>query len=292
MKKAKQLFKKLLFPHQLVIIICCAAAGALLWYVFSSGTENALAYITYFFSAYSFCVLLIRLIPLTVRKVYALLCKIPVMNRYLNDIHFRAHTAIYLSLIGNGAYSVFYFVMAFVQKSYWQAALAIYNMVFTLMRFMLALNYSRARKKGCEKEQLLYEWKAYRLCGALMLLMSATMTGIIELSIENGKNTGGDILTITIATYTFYCFIIAIINVVKFKKENSPILLASKNVCFARALMTLFSLQITMFSQYDTTGSEMQHIMDIVLGLAVCALCVGIALTMLIKSNKNIKNTK
>lgn len=210
------------------------------------------------------------------------------MNRYLNDKLFRAQISIYASLVNNTIYSIFYAVMAFIQKSYWLMALALYNFVFTVMRFMLIKRYNHARKSN-DKQRLDYELKTYKSCGILMLLMSVTMTGIIELLISEGKKAIGEILTITIAAYTFYCFIIAIVNIVKFKKEHSLILLASKNVCFARALMSLFSLQISMFSQFSGTDSNVEMIMNIVLGLVVCMTCVVIAVIMIVKANHRIK---
>lgn len=216
-----------------------------------------------------------------------------ILNKYFSDRIFRAQTALYIGLAGNTVYSVFYFIMAIVQKSYWQITLAVYNFIFSAMRFIMVLNYGKAKKKEDEKSRILHEFKSYRLCAILMFFMSITMTGLIEQLISGGKDTGGEIITITIATYTFYCFIIAIINVFKFRKQNSPILSASKNICFARALMSLFSLQITMFAQFDEgSNSQSQHIMNILMGLAVCMICVAIAVSMIAKANKNIKFIK
>ncbi|MGN0522536.1 MAG: hypothetical protein ACI4IQ_07875 [Eubacterium sp.] len=289
MKKFKEILRRLLFPPVWVVLICTVCAAALLIFVFVKEYDNSpLAYFSYAFSAYSFCIFLALVIPNASSGAKKLISKIPLMNKYFNDKIFRAHISIYMSLIVNTAYSVFYFVMAIVQKSYWQVTLALYNFVFSLMRFVLVKNYSKAKKEKNEKNRLVYELKSYRLCGIFMLLMSLTMTGMIELMISDGKNTGGEIITITIAAYTFYCFVIAIINVINFRKQNSPILLASKNVCFARALMSLFSLQITMFSQFGD-GDISQHIMNIAVGLVTCVLCVATAVIMIVKANKKIK---
>lgn len=290
----KKLLNKLLFPHPIVILICSVLTVVLLVLVFATDyIPEIFSYFIYFFSAYSFCILLAYLIPKATAFIINRLSKIPVMNKYINDRLFRAHTALYIGLAGNTVYSVFYFVTAIVQKSYWQITLAVYNFIFSAMRFIMVLNYGKAKKKENEESRLVYEFKSYRICAVLMLLMSTVMTGLIEQLISDGKNAGGEIMTITIAAYTFYCFIIAIINVFKFRKQNSPILSASKNVCFARALMSLFSLQITMFSQFDgNSSSQMQYIMNILLGLAVCLTCVLIAVIMIVKANKNIKLIK
>lgn len=285
----KKLLNKLLFPQPLIVLLCVALTVVLMVLVFATDyVPEAFFYVIYAFSAYSLCILLAYLIPNVVSKIKKLLSKIPIMNRYLNDNLFRAQTSIYISLISNTAYSVFYAVMAFVQKSYWQMALAIYNLVLTVMRFMLIKRYNSSKKMS-DNQKLIYEQKTYKFCGILMLLMSTTMTGLIELLISEGKKASGEILTITIAVYTFYCFIIAIVNIVKFKKESSLIFLASKNVCLARALMSLFSLQISMFSQFGGMESNMEIIMNIALGLIVCMTCAAMAVIMIVKSNKALK---
>lgn len=294
MKKLKKIFHKLLFPPFFVVILCAVCTVAALTYIFKNNlNDTVVAYFVYVFSAYSFCILLACLIPGSVNGVKNTLSKIPVMNKYLNDRLFRAQVSIYISLISNTIYSVIYAVAAFIQQSYWLMALAFYNFVLTGMRFMLAKNYRSIRKKQDDNVRMMFEYKSYRFCGVLMLIMSCTMTGLIELLISDGKNASGEIMTITIAAYTFYCFIIAIVNVFKFRKQDSPILLASKNVCFARALMSLFSLQITMFSQFDSSNnSSMQYIMNIALGMVVCIVCVVMAVTMIVKANQNIKLQK
>lgn len=293
MNKLKVFLKKLIFPPFYVVILCAVCAAVLLVYVFINNySDNIVSYFIYAFSAYSLCIFLAWIIPLLKKLIKNRSSNIPIVNRYLNDNQFRAQVSIYLSLINNTIYSVFYAVTAFIQQSYWLMAMAFYNFALTAMRFMLAKNYKSIKKENDIKDRFIREFKSYRLCGILMLIMSATMTGIIELLIVDGKKAGGEIVTIAIAAYTFYCFIIAIINVFKFRKQNSPILSASKNVCLARALMSLFSLQITMFSQFDSGKNTEQHIMNIIVGLTVCLLCVVIAVSMIIKANKNIKNIK
>lgn len=289
MNKLKEIFKSLLFPPIWVVFLCALCSIPLLIFVFvNKYNDSFLAYFSYVFSAYSLCILLAFLISNGLSIGKNISSKIPFINKYLNDKIFRAQTSIYISLLLNTAYSVFYFIMAVVQKSYWQITLALYNLVLSVMRFLLVKSYSKSKKNKSEKSRLLYEYKSYRLCGIFMFLMSATMTGMIELLISDGKDAVGEILTITIAAYTFYCFIIAIVNVFKFRKQNSPILLASKNVCFARALMSLFSLQITMFSQFGD-GDGYQRVMNIIFGLVICIACVTVAVIMIVKANRNIK---
>lgn len=204
---------------------------------------------------------------------------------------FRAKTSLTVGVVFNACWSAAYLLMCVIQRSYWLIALAIYNIVLTVIRLMLYLSYSIINNKDSNKK-LLNEFKIYRSCGAMMLVMSLCMTGIVYLLIKDGVKVNGSIVTIAIATYTFYCLTVAVINVVKFSKRGSPILAASKNVCLARAIMSLFSLQVTMLIQFDGTDEYTSRILNISVGFVVCFICLIIALGMIIKSTKNINIIK
>jgi NADH:ubiquinone oxidoreductase subunit 6 (subunit J) len=88
--------------------------------------------------------------------------------------------------------------------------------------------------------------------------------------------------------YTFYSFISAIANVVQFRKSGRPILSAAKNLNLAGAVMSMFTLQTAMFSAFNQNGQSCQRLMNTVTGTAVCIIVIGIAVFMIIHSNKNI----
>lgn len=214
-----------------------------------------------------------------------------VFYEYRYNGTFRAKIALYIGTALNLCFSAFYFLMSVRQRSYWLMTLAIYYIVLTFVRMMLSLNYLNITKKNCRK-RLLREFIIYRYCGILMLIMSVSMIGIVYLLIKEGLKVHGTVATITIAAYTFYCLTVAVINVVKFSKRGSPILAASKNVCLARAIMSLFSLQVTMLIQFDGTDEYTSRFLNISVGFAVCFICLIIALGMIIKSTKNINVIK
>ena len=290
MQRFKKLLKTIFCPPLFCVLLCgIFAAAALIWVFGGAHTDSPVVYVAYPFSAYALCVLLVYLIPRAVALIKKPFSKIRLADRYFNDPLFRAQVSVYIGLIFNTLYSVFYFVMAFVRRSYWQGALAVYNLILSGMRFMLIRNLSRAKKQADETERKRAEWKAYRRCGALMFVMSDAVICMIDLLISDGTNAGGEILTISIAAYTFYCVILAIVNVVKFRKQVSPILSASKNICFVRALMSLFSLQITMFAQFGGADDGMfVYAMDIILGIAVSLLSIATAAAMLLRAQKRL----
>lgn len=292
MQRFKNLLKTIFCPPPFCILLFGVGAAVLLIWVFGGAhTESPIAYFVYPFSAYALCVLLVYLIPRAVAFIKKPFSKIPIMDRYFTDRIFRAQVSVYIGLTFNTLYSVFYFVMAFMQRSYWQGALAAYNLILSGMRFMLIRNFSHAKKQTDETARQRAEWKTYRRCGFWMFVMSVAVIFMIDLLISGDTNAGGEILTIMIAAYTFYCVILAIINVVKFRKQVSPILSASKNICFVRALMSLFSLQITMFAQFGgrDDGGVFVYVMDIALGVVVSLLSISTAAAMLLRAQKRLK---
>ena len=272
----KKFLNKVFKIPLLAIAVCCVLSFALLIYVFAENhTNEPIAYLTYFLSAYSLTVLLVYVIPIIISKILKQLSKIPLINRYLNDRFFRARVSIYFGLLTNTLFSLFYFIMAIRQESYLQMTLAIYNFIFSLMRFALVRKYRQSLKTDDAASQRLLELKGYRLTGVLMFFLNFSMTILIMFWIRDGKNALGEFMTITLAVYTFFYFINAMINVIKFKITDSPTIVASKCVTFSRTLVSMFSLQIAMFTQFATMDQHLEFIINIITGALISAVCLG-----------------
>ena len=83
----------------------------------------------------------------------------------------------------------------------------------------------------------------------------------------------GSVIYIT-AAYSFYLLTLSIVNLVKFRRLNSPVLSASKALNFAGALMSVFNLENAMTSRFST-DVEFRRIMNTAVGLTVCLLEAG-----------------
>ena len=93
------------------------------------------------------------------------------------------------------------------------------------------------------------------------------------------------------ALYTFYTIILAIVNLVTFRKLGSPILSAAKVLSFVAALMSLLGLQTAMISQFSTEGEAFRRRMNAITGGAVWFSVILIAVYMLLRS-RNMKEVK
>nr|WP_278846197.1 hypothetical protein [Limosilactobacillus mucosae] len=76
------------------------------------------------------------------------------------------------------------------------------------------------------------ELRRYRLCGVMLLFMNQALAGIVIFMVHHPG-----LLIYAMALYAFYAVILAIINVVKTRRHNSPILSAAKAINLVAAMV-------------------------------------------------------
>ncbi len=209
---------------------------------------------------------------------------------YLNDREFRARVSLYSGLFINMFYAVFKCATGAIFSSAWLWAIGIYYVMLSAIRFMLLRNVHITDKKEHTLERKIHEYRSARLCGIMMLALNMAMSGMtVQMIWQNrGYEYKGYIIYIS-AMYAFYCFINAVVNVVKFARINNAILSSAKILSLAGALMSMFALQTAMFSAFGG-GEKLQRQMNTITGSAVCIIVTGMAVFMIVKSNKNLKS--
>lgn len=139
---------------------------------------------------------------------------------------------------------------------------------------------------------MLVELKKYRLCGIIFLFMNLALSLMIFFMVYWGRTFNHhEITAIAMAAFTFSSLTIAIVNVVKYRKYNSPIYSATKIVSLAAACVSMLTLESTMFTAFgDGTMSLLgQRIMLGTSGGAVSVLIIVMSVYMIRQSNKRIK---
>lgn len=79
-------------------------------------------------------------------------------------------------------------------------------------------------------------------------------------------------MVISIAAYTFYKITMAVINMVKVRKMQSPSLITIRNIGVADALVSMLTLQTTMLASFQDTSTIDANQMNGITGLAVCIM--------------------
>ena len=67
------------------------------------------------------------------------------------------------------------------------------------------------------------EWRRYRLCGVMLVLMNVALAGVVVLVVhQNGSFHYAGYLIYAMALYTFYITIMAVVNLVRYRKYQQP----------------------------------------------------------------------
>ena len=287
MKDWKQIGKRLLFPGRAVLLAGVPLAAALLAYAFAvEGGEGIVSYVAFAFSSYM-TVAVCACMPRLVREAIALAHRIPWLHRYMTDDHVRMHVSLYLSLGLNMLYAVMKLIMGAYYRSAWFGTLGVYYALLTAMRFML-LGHVR---RNVPSRALASELKHFRLCGAVLIPMTIALTGVVILVIDRneGFQYAGYLIYVA-AMYAFYKVISAVVNLVKYRRYQSPVMSATKGVSLAAALVSVFALETAMLSQFGQERDPLfRRIMTTATGAGICAFILSMAAVMIIHATRRLK---
>ncbi|CDM67547.1 putative membrane protein [Clostridium bornimense] len=289
MERYKKILLKTLFPNiAIVLSIVIFAALGLAYVFFNDLEENTIAITVYSLSFYALCVIIARIIT-SAKRINVFLHENSHTARYLSEAEFRARISLHIGTLINIGYAIFKLIAGILYSSNWFGVVATYYMVLSLIRFLLISNDHQAKKL---KENIsIHQWKSYRLCGILLLLLNVTMSVMIfQMIWQNKGYSYPDFIIYGSATYTFYRLTISIVGISS-KKIASPVLSAAKLLDLSIALMAMFSLQTAMLSAFGTDIAVNTCIlMNALTGGAVCLTVVCIAVYMIVKARKRLLN--
>lgn len=288
MERCKKVLRTLLYPHAAIIFPLTVLSAAGLCHVFLTGLEtHPIAYAVYTLSFYALCVLVAAMPPM-VKKCRALLYGNTHAARYLTQRELRIRASLYGSTAINLAYAVFKLFTGIWFRSVWFGAVAVYYMVLCLIRFLLLQNDRKVRRMDSPDARLLRQWWGYRVCGWLLLLLNAAMTGmVVQMIWQNKSYTYPGFVIYAAAAYTFYRLPMAIVRMVKLHRSNDPVFSAAKAMDLSVALMALFALQTAMFASFGAeTSAFTRRLMNTLTGGTVCLAVVCIAVFMIVRSHR------
>jgi len=268
-------------PMLCLTVLSIGCAVGLVW-VFTAGLENGPAgYCLYPLSAYCLTALCIRL-PGAARVGKIWISDHPRVASVFRNTDRKFTRKLYREQIINFAYGSYKIGAGIVYDSAWIGCDGIYNFVQALIQLFLIL---RRKYAGTLKLQ----WKSYRFCGVLILLMHLTLIGLVFQMINwNRAMEQGEILVITTAFFAFYKIITSFIRIAKDRKHVRPVDSSIRMLNLAQAFFAIFSLQASMFHTFGT-GEPWEHGMNILTGCAVCMLVVSIGIYMIRRGSREIK---
>jgi hypothetical protein len=124
-----------------------------------------------------------------------------------------------------------------------------------------------------------------------MLLLNVALTGAVLMMLyQNRGYEYSGILIYVMALYTFYITTHAIINMIRYRKFESPVMSTAKGISMAAALVSMLNLETAMFASF---GAEMawedQQLMLILTGAGVAAAVIAISSITIVRSANELK---
>lgn len=284
----KKLGKILLFPRTALLPpLVVLSAGCLTAAMLRLDERNPLRYAAYLFAFYALMVCCMRT-PDCIRFFRRVKTENRYAKRWLHDTDLRVRVTLSGSAIWNGAYAVLQLCLGVTHRSLWFYSLACYYLLLALLRLYLLRHASRRRNGTAQLSEL----RCYRSCGWVFLFVNLALTVMIFYMVYRNRVTQHhEITTITMAAYTFTALTMAIVNVVRYRRYNSPVFSASKAVSLAAACVSMLTLEGTMLVTFDREGMSLQT-RRLFLGLsggAVSVFIVSMAIYMIAHGNRTIK---
>ena len=279
---------KILYPHFVIIIFLLpiSIVSLVLSLIYLTST-SVLAIISYLLSFYTLLVICMK-IPNIIQFYKNFKKKNKFMQRWNSDVHLRINFSLYGSLVWNIAFAIFQLWLGLYHKSFWFYSMFAYYVILAVMRFFLV---KHTRKYKANEERVI-EVKKSIICGWLLILMNLALLVIIFFMVYWNRTFYHDMITtIAMAAYTFLTFAFAIVNLVKYRKYESPVYSSAKIITLIAGAVSMLTLESTMLTTFGNSDSALTNrILLSLTGVAVIALAITLAIIMIYKGNKILKN--
>jgi hypothetical protein len=287
---------RVLRPGAVWTILLMLVSGAAVIFILAAGRqESVFAYIIYVVSAYALTSLIVSFPKMradtknfietnkSINRVKTVVYNNKYGNLFVTDVSLRVKIGLYGSLLFSFIYAGYKLFAAFQYASFWFGAEAVFYIVVSFVLFILLRN---VRKDGTDLKK---EYRVYRFCGYLLFALNAALTGVVYQMINHGmKRDYPGLMIYAAAIFVFYCVIGDIIDLIRYRKYNSPVLSAAKQFSFARSLVAMFGLQTAMFGTFND-DELLERIMNNITGGLVCCAIFAMAVIMVVNSFKKLK---
>ena len=281
----KKVLKKLFLPNRIIGFLMFNIGFGLLLYVFSFHQEDSpLAYISYLLSTYAliiFCIWFYKICQFSNHAV-----------KKSKPYHFYKERELFITKIGlalatflHFIYGIFKLGTGIYYQSWWFITFAVYYLILCFMKLSIVKDIKNEVGKNLKRE-----YKKLKSTGIILLFLNLILTGMIVLIIrQNQKITYAGFIIYIVAMYDFYLIISAIINVIKYRKDHSPLLASSKCINLTVAMIAMISLEVAMVSQFGSNEDEFKMIMTSIMGFFVCLINTSMSIYMIARANKKLK---
>jgi hypothetical protein len=180
----------------------------------------------------------------------------------------RVQNTTLISLVFNILYCAYHIVFGAVTASWWFLTIGIYYAVLSIIRFVVL------RHQGNNRFLV-------RFTGAMLIVLSVSLVGTVILAFVKDRGTVFPLIAmLAIATYTFTKITLATIKWIKARRSTSVKRLTLRNISFANAFVSIYSLQRSMLVSFEGMTKTEIRIMNLVTGSAVCIIVFLLGLNL------------
>ena len=184
-----------------------------------------------------------------------------------------------VSLLFNMVYSAYHIIFGITTHSWWFFTIGIYYAILSIVRFVVL------RHKGNNRFVI-------RFTGIMLMVLSLSLVGTVILAFVKDRGTEFHLIVmLAIAVYAFTKITLASIKWIKARKSKSVKLITLRNISFADAFVSIFSLQRSMLVSFEGMSEMGIRIMNVATGSAVCIIVFLLGLN-LVQQKRLIKRKK
>ena len=192
----------------------------------------------------------------------------------------RTYKLAFLSLAVNIAFGGYNIVIGCVTRSWWLLTIGTYYAVLSVVRYTVL----RSKKENTAFIK--------QFTGILLMVMSLPLAGTVVLATVQDRGTVyHEIVMITIAVYAFTKITLASVNLAKSRRSASLKVKTLRNISFADAFVSIFSLQRSMLVSFEGMSEIEIRIMNVATGSAVCIIVFLLGLN-LVQQNRLLKRKR
>lgn len=201
----------------------------------------------------------------------------------------RMRLGLRVSCVANGAYGVLQVVLAVAFRSPWFAAMGVYYLVDAAVRGVLIREddgFRRAHSSGDpaapQDAAFSRELRTFHRCAWLIGVLDVALAGMaVQMVLDSRQFSYPGYLIYAAAGYTFYSVTMAVVNLVRSRASDRPLMWAVRAFGVCTSLVSALTLQTAMFAAFDDTGGALPQVMNAITALVVCLGLAAVAGGML-----------
>lgn len=176
-----------------------------------------------------------------------------------------------ISLAFNIAFGAYHIVFGVIGHSWWLFTVGVYYVILSAARFAVIMTKQNGRF-------------VTKFAGIMLMVLSVPLAGTVVLAVVADRGTVfHEIVMIAIAVYAFTKITLATVKLVKSRHIRSAKAVTLRNISFATAFVSIFSLQRSMLVSFEGMTEAGIRIMNVATGCAVCIIVFLLGLNLVRK---------